>query len=119
MQADPFAQMFGSSMGGGMPAGFGGSMGGGMPGGFGGSMGGGMPGGSFRRQQQPKRYDAIPQGTVVSLKGLVSRPEKNGDRGEIQQYDPNSGRYIVHLEDTDETMSVKASNLLRKMSRCV
>ena len=123
MQADPFAQMFGGSMGGmpggmhssmgGMPGGFGGSMGGGMPGGFGGSMGGGMPG-SFRQQPpQQKRYDAIPAGTVVSLKGLVSRPEKNGDRGEIQQYDPNSGRYIVHLEDTDETMSVKASNLLQ------
>jgi hypothetical protein len=96
MQQDPFASMFG---GGGMP--------GGMPAGFGGSM----PGGMARRQE--KRYDAIPEGTVVSLKGLVSRPEKNGDRGEVQQYDPRSGRYIVVLEDTEETMSVKASNLLQ------
>jgi hypothetical protein len=119
MQADPFASMFGGgggghpgfggSMGGrGMPAGFGGSMGGrGMPAGFGGSMGSGMA----RREE--KRYDAIPTGTVVSLKALVSRPEKNGDRGEVQQYDPRSGRYIVVLEDTEETMSVKASNLLQ------
>jgi hypothetical protein len=97
MRGDPFSAAFG----------------GGMPGGsFEG--GGGMPGGSFRQQrQQPKRYDAIPQGTVVSLKGLVSRPERNGDRGEVQQYDARSGRYIVSIEDTDETMSVKPSNLLQ------
>eukprot|EP00339_Tiarina_fusa_P000087 CAMPEP_0117040452 /NCGR_PEP_ID=MMETSP0472-20121206/28309_1 /TAXON_ID=693140 ORGANISM="Tiarina fusus, Strain LIS" /NCGR_SAMPLE_ID=MMETSP0472 /ASSEMBLY_ACC=CAM_ASM_000603 /LENGTH=373 /DNA_ID=CAMNT_0004751189 /DNA_START=72 /DNA_END=1196 /DNA_ORIENTATION=- len=105
VQQDPFASMFGGHPG------FGGSMGsmGGMPGampaGFGSSMG------APRRQE--KRYDAIPAGTVVSLKGLVSRPEKNGDRGEVQQFDPRSGRYIVVLEDTDETMSVKASNLLQ------
>ena len=113
MQADPFAQMFGGSMGGGMPSGFGGSMGGSMPGGFGGhpGFGGSMP--TQRRRSQAKRYDAIPPGTVISLKGLVSRPEKNGERGQVQQYDPNSGRYVVVLEDTDETMSVKASNLLQ------
>jgi hypothetical protein len=43
----------------------------------------------------------------------VSRPEINGERGAVQQYDPSSGRYIVVLEDTDETMSAKpAANLL-------
>mmetsp|Transcript_19463 Transcript_19463/g.47007 ORF Transcript_19463/g.47007 Transcript_19463/m.47007 type:complete len:379 (-) Transcript_19463:60-1196(-) len=114
----PSMRMSGSRPGGSMRGGGGGDPfgsafgGGGMPGGsFG---GGGMPGGSFRQQrQEPKRYDAIPRGTVVSLKGLVSRPERNGDRGEVQQYDPRSGRYIVSLEDTDETMSVKPSNLLQ------
>jgi hypothetical protein len=106
MQSDPYASMFGGTPGGlgGMPGGMGG-----MPPGFG--------GGSFRggRPQQPreKRYDAIPEGTIVSLKGLVSRPEKNGDRGKVEQYDPKSGRYIVVLEDTDETMKVKPSNLLQ------
>jgi len=73
---------------------------------------GGMPGG-FRAPQQEKRYDTIPPGTVVSLKGLQSRPERNGDRGEVQQFDPRSGRYVVTLEDTDETMSVKPANLLQ------
>jgi hypothetical protein len=92
MQADPFMQMFG----------------GGMPGGMGGM--GGMPQQSSFRE---KRYDAIPAGTVVSLKGLISRPERNGDRGEVKQYDPNSGRYIVVLEDSEETMKVKPSNLLQ------
>ena len=102
---DPF-MMFG----GGMP---GGSMGG-MPGG---SMGG-FPGGSASSpfaSQRParKRYDAIPNGTIVSLKGLVSKPERNGDRGEIIGYDPQSGRYTIMLEDGDEQLRVKPSNLLQ------
>ncbi|KAL7568719.1 hypothetical protein ACA910_021713 [Epithemia clementina (nom. ined.)] len=98
MGMDPF-MMFG----GGMP---GGSMGG-FPGGPGGS-----PFGSVQRPA-PKRYDAIPNGTIVSLKGLVSKPERNGDRGEIISYDPQSGRYTVLLEDSDEQLRVKPSNLLQ------
>jgi hypothetical protein len=124
---DPFSMMFGGGgMGGGMPGGIHMSMGGGMPGGM--HMGGGMPGGmhmggmpggmNFSQGQQqfaaqPKRYDAIPPGTVVSLKGLQNAPERNGDQGIIKQYNPSNGRYIVVLEDTDETMSVKACNLLQ------
>merc|ERR1711907_350109 len=79
-------------------------------------MGGGQQQ-SFGRNSytnnQPKRYDAIPEGTVVSLKGLVSKPERNGDRGKIVQYDSTSDRYVVYLEDSDETMKVKPSNLLQ------
>jgi hypothetical protein len=99
MQSDPYASMFGGRPGGmgGMPTGFGG-----------GSFGGGMP-----QQRREKRYDAIPEGTIVSLKGLISRPENNGDRGKVEQYDPKSGRYIVVLEDSEETMKVKPSNLLQ------
>ncbi len=107
VQMDPFAQMFGM---GGMPSGMGGM--GGMPGSMGG-MPSGM-GGSFRQpRRQEKRYDTISRGTVVSLKGLQSRPERNGDRGEIQSYDSLTGRYVVVLEDTEETMSVKPANLLQ------
>lgn len=107
-QIDPFAQMFGGM--GGMPGGMGG-----MPGGFGGGGMGGMPAGfgGMPQQRREKRYDAIPSGTVVSLKGLQSRPERNGDRGEVQSYDPSSGRYVVVIEDTDESMKVKPSNLLQ------
>ncbi len=111
---DPISMMFG----GGMPGGMGGM--GGMPGMGGmGGMPGGMPGGMRRPQSQPqtKRYDTIPRGTVVSLKGLVSAPERNGDQGIIQQYNASSGRYIVLLGDEDEAeqqqMSVKPSNLLQ------
>jgi hypothetical protein len=102
MQQDPYASMFG-----GTPGGLGG-----MPGGMGG-MQQGFGGGSFRQQPREKRYDAIPEGTIVSLKNLVSRPEKNGDRGKVEVYDSKSGRYIVVLEDTEETMKVKPSNLLQ------
>ncbi len=102
---DPFSMMFG----GGMP----GSSGrGGMPSGMAG-VPGGMNVGQQQRRKEPKRFDAIPSGTVVSLKGLVNAPERNGDQGVIRQYNPSNGRYIVVLEDTDETMSVKASNLLQ------
>ena len=97
---DPFSMMFG----------------GGMPGGPMGAVGGGgMPFGAMPQQRRPavKRYDAIPNGTVVSLKDLVSQPERNGDRGEISDYDPRSGRYTVVLEDTDEMLRVKPTNLLQ------
>jgi len=108
--SDPFGGM---GMGGSGGPGIHMSMGGhpGMGGGFGGM--GRQPGFGRPARRQPKRYDAIPTGTIVSLKGLVSKPEKNGDRGEIKQYDPNAGRYIVQIEDTDETLRVKPSNLLQ------
>ncbi|KAL3939661.1 MAG: hypothetical protein SGBAC_005662 [Bacillariaceae sp.] len=103
MHGDPFASMFGGGGMGGMPMGGGAGFGGGRS-----SFPSAMP-----QRPREKRYDAIPDGTVVSLKGLVSKPEKNGDRGEVQQYDPRTGRYIVVLEDTEETMKVKPSNLLQ------
>ena len=87
---DPFSMMFG----GGMPMGV---------------AGGGMP----QRRPAVKRYDAIPNGTVVSLKGLVGQPERNGDRGEITDYDSSTGRYTVVLEDTEEMLRVKPTNLLQ------
>merc|ERR1711862_1029810 len=74
-------------------------------------MGGGMPRGFSQRQ--PIQYDAIPQETVVSLKGLIKSPDRNGDRGLIQQFDPRTLRYVVVLEDSEETMSVKPDNLLQ------
>lgn len=106
MGADPFSSMFGGM--GGM------SMGGGMPGP--GMHFGGFPGGGFSQQappQQQKSYNTIRPGTVVSLKGLLSSPERNGDQGVVKSYNPQNGRYIIVLEESDETMSVKASNLLQ------
>merc|ERR1712003_436862 len=75
---DPFSMMFG---GGGMP---------GM-----GMQGMGMPGMQFQQQRQTqpqaKQYDAIPTQTVVTLRGLISASNKNGERGIIQQYNKNKG----------------------------
>lgn len=104
--ADPISMMFG---GGGMgPMGGGGATFGQSP--FGGPMGG-FP----QQQQRPrvKRYDAIPSGTIVSLKELKSRPDRNGDRGQVLEYDDASSRYLVQVEDSDEILKVKADNLLQ------
>jgi len=139
---DPFGGMFGmggmgggpgirfsSSMGGGGDPFGGGGFGGGDPfsaflggGGMGGSMrGSGMGGRGMRghpgmRSSMPsvvKQYDVIPQGTIVSLKGLVNKSNLNGDRGVVKQYISQSKRYVVELEDSDETLSVKPENLLQ------
>jgi len=95
---DPFSMMFGG--GGGMP---------GMT-----SMGG-MPGMStgMRPRPQAPSYNTMPPGTVVSLKGLVNAPERNGDQGVIQGFNTATGRYVVNLEDIEQTMSLKAENLLQ------
>ena len=110
--SDPFGGIGGGRRGSGGP-GIRMNMGGhpGMGGSFQGM--GGQPGFGRSSYRQPKRYDAIPTGTIVSLKGLVSKPEKNGDRGEVVQYDSSTGRYVVQIEDTDETLKVKPSNLLQ------
>lgn len=132
---DPFGGMFGGmgGMGGGPGIRFTSSRGGGGFGGMGGDpfmemlgggMGGsvrgmgGMPGGmgSVRHSMSsvaPKAYDVIPQGTIVSLKGLVNAAIHNGDRGVIKKYIPSTKRYVVELEDEDETLSVKPENLLQ------
>jgi len=106
---DPFGGGFGgrSRMSGGDPMA---SLFGGMSGG---GMGGGMHPGYARSRPRVKRFDTIPRGTIVSLRGLISKPELNGDRGEVESFDPNSGRYVVVLEDTNETMKVKPANLLQ------
>jgi len=68
---------------------------------------------SMYQTPAPARYDAIPPGTIISLKGLVNASERNGDRGVVKHYQPQSGRYVIEIEDSDETMSVKPSNLLQ------
>jgi len=120
---DPFMSMMGGD---GMPMG-GMSMGGmppmgGMMGGMGGfpmggmdmggmSMGGGFPRQASAARAPPKNWGAIPVNTMVSFKNLKSRPERNGDRGFVQSFDPSTQRCIVKLEDEDETMSLKQTNL--------
>lgn len=109
-----------STTGGGMPSMMSsggdpfGMYGGGMPMDMSSSFSGGHP---MQQQRQSirrvKRYDALPNGTIVSFKGLKMKAERNGDRGEIQDYEPSSGRYTVLVEDSDELLRVKADNLLQ------
>ena len=91
------------------------TMGSGFPAGMQSIFGSAMPnmGGPFGVQTKRQEYDVIPPGTIVSLKGLVSNPERNGDRGAVEYFDRSKGRYVVRLEDSDETMSAKPSNLLQ------
>eukprot|EP00581_Thalassiosira_minuscula_P008519 CAMPEP_0183701904 /NCGR_PEP_ID=MMETSP0737-20130205/137_1 /TAXON_ID=385413 /ORGANISM="Thalassiosira miniscula, Strain CCMP1093" /LENGTH=355 /DNA_ID=CAMNT_0025928405 /DNA_START=170 /DNA_END=1237 /DNA_ORIENTATION=+ len=93
---DPFASFLSQSMGGGM-----------------GGMGGGMGGGSMRQSSQRKEYNVIQPGTIVSLKDLVSKAELNGDRGVVKKYIHQSSRYVVELEDSEESLSVKPENILQ------
>jgi len=114
---DPFGGGGGSPFGHFIHPGMGGM--GGMPGGM--RMGGmhgmpGMMGGMPRRRPQQRRYDAIPPGTVVSFHHLVGQAHRNGDRGEIQDYDVSSGRYTVLVEDSDELLRLKPENLLQHVS---
>lgn len=126
-----FASVFGGA--GGDPFGFGGGggMGGfsnisfGGPGGFGGMPGGGMHHhrGGFggmpqQRQQQPRRpkaktWNLVPDGTEVTIQNLVNKASLNGDRGVIQDYNDSNGRYVVKLEDSEQTISLKPANILQ------
>jgi hypothetical protein len=110
---DPFAAFLG---GGGM-GGMGGQQsmrsmmggGGGGPssrGGFGGRRG-------STAARQPPEYGVIPPGTIVSLKDLSNKSEYNGDRGVVKRYVRETKRYLVELEDSEETLSVKPENLLQ------
>jgi len=102
-ESDPFETMLRQSRGGGMPGGFGMSQ----------SMHDPY-GNRYAHQARPQpRFDAIPNGTVVSLKGLVNASDRNGDRGVIEGYEPINQRYTVRLEDTEELLKVKPSNLLQ------
>jgi ribosomal protein L21E len=134
--SDPFGGMFGSSMGGGggqsvrfSTTSIGG--GGGDPfasflggGGMGQSMrmmhGGGGGGGGMAQQRRSvsqavrrEAYGVITSGTIVSLKDLSGKPEYNGDRGVVRKFDAQKKRYLVELEDSEETLSVKPENLLQ------
>ena len=136
-----FSSIFGGA-GGGDPFGFGGGGRGGFnnisfggPGGMGGGGGGmrfgGMPGGNVhhghgggfgggpqQRQQQPRRpkaktWNVIPDGTEVTIQNLVSKASLNGDRGVIRDYNDSNGRYVVQLEDSEQTIGLKPANILQ------
>jgi len=111
----------------GMPGGMGGSFGGspfmmgsgsGMPGGFGPGMmgrGGGFPGGMGRGFTRggppPPEPDELKPGTNVQIKNLRSAPQHNGTFGEVLQFHRQKGRYVVRLQDEDQTLALKMENV--------
>jgi len=54
---------------------------------------------------------AFATGALVSLKGLVGSPEKNGARGTLSRLDQETGRWTVVLQSSGERVCVKPENL--------
>jgi len=89
-----------------------GGMGGGMP------MGG-MPMGGMRpgRRAPPaaERPSILPPKTVVHVHGLRGAAQHNGKRGQIQEYDASTDRYVVELGDGD-VVRIKLDNLVQNVT---
>ena len=47
----------------------------------------------------------------VSISGLISRPALNGKHGVATSYNGDTGRYIVTIEGTAETIALKPTHL--------
>lgn len=52
----------------------------------------------------------LPNGTCVTIRQVVARPQINGLRGTIQEFDKDSGRYTVQL--LKESLKLKPANVL-------
>eukprot|EP00316_Scyphosphaera_apsteinii_P020706 CAMPEP_0119310288 /NCGR_PEP_ID=MMETSP1333-20130426/18585_1 /TAXON_ID=418940 /ORGANISM="Scyphosphaera apsteinii, Strain RCC1455" /LENGTH=350 /DNA_ID=CAMNT_0007314445 /DNA_START=18 /DNA_END=1070 /DNA_ORIENTATION=+ len=118
----------------GMPRGMGGGMGGmhgGMPGGMpdimaqmlggmngmggmDGMGGGGRQGGGNARRRKSEQSHVLPCGTHVLVRGLQGAPQHNGKLGKVNDFDEQSGRYIVELADGD-VLRIKHENLLQQL----
>jgi len=72
---------------------------------------GGMPG--RQRQRQRERADTVPNESSVFVRGLQGAAQHNGKRGKTLQFEAESGRHVVELED-GETLRIKPENLLQR-----
>jgi len=95
----------------GMPSFF--DMGGGGMGGMPGMGGMGKGGGKAPPRKAPIPQHALPEGTLVTIRGLAKAQEHNGKTGKISGWDEQKGRYEVSLERT-ETLSLRPTNLTQK-----
>merc|ERR1719359_92509 len=77
-----------------------------MPGGM-----GGMPGQSRPRREQPH---VMPASTRVLVRGLQGAAQHNGKKGEVGEFDGESRRYVVQLDDGD-ILRIKHENLLQTL----
>ena len=60
---------------------------------------------------------ALPQGSMVIVRGLRSAPQHNGREGKVLSFEPYTGRYIVVLDPAgvEPTLSVRPDNLLQSI----
>jgi len=57
----------------------------------------------------PTRQD-IPNGSLVSIHGLVAKPELNGLTGKVMSFVPSSSRYEIAVSGSVETYALKTAN---------
>eukprot|EP00747_Dinoflagellata_sp_TGD_P187032 gnl/TRDRNA2_/TRDRNA2_44482_c0_seq1.p1 gnl/TRDRNA2_/TRDRNA2_44482_c0~~gnl/TRDRNA2_/TRDRNA2_44482_c0_seq1.p1 ORF type:complete len:221 (+),score=58.71 gnl/TRDRNA2_/TRDRNA2_44482_c0_seq1:58-663(+) len=89
-----------------------GDMFGGMGDLFGGGGGmGGMGGMSSEQATPEERYDLLPEGALVLIRGIQSRTELNDKLGYVQDFQEARQRYVVKLKETSETMSLSVQKL--------
>jgi hypothetical protein len=53
----------------------------------------------------------LPPGTVVTVRGVVAKPELNGQRGTIESYDREAGRFVVKFPK-NESAKLRPGNLI-------
>jgi len=63
------------------------------------------------RPPPPARYDKLARGALVVLRNLVGAADKNDEIGTVESYDDARGRYVVRLQDLDETIAARQENL--------
>ena len=52
----------------------------------------------------------LPAGTVVTVRGVQAKPALNGQRGTIDSFDREAGRFVVKFP-RNETVKLKPSNV--------
>ena len=57
--------------------------------------------------------ESLQAGDAVMLKGLKGAPQHNGKQGIIQEFDGAKARFVVKLDGTDVSFSLKPENLSR------
>ena len=60
---------------------------------------------------KPKKKFIFKDNTSIIVRGLESSPEKNGQMGKVYDFDRNTHRYIIVLENKD-LLSLKKQNIL-------
>lgn len=68
--------------------------------------------GGSKKPSASDMESSLPIGTRVRVEGLTGAAHLNGQFGVVCGTNPDSGRYIVNLEGTDEKKSLKLQNLI-------
>lgn len=86
--------------------------------------GGGMPfgapsrsGSNVNNAQETTSFNKIRSGTPIAIQDLVnsSHSHLNGQRGTVQQFDPQAGRYVIKVDSTNVTVSLKPENIVQTL----